>query len=98
MFGKIKKISAVILAIVLILPMSLSTMATESLPFDVNARSAVLIDAETGTVMYNKNGDEALPPASVTKVMTLLLIMEALDSVSIKDIINDFLSLVNDLL
>lgn len=79
MFGKIKKISAVILAIVLILPMSLSTMATESLPFDVNARSAVLIDAETGTVMYNKNGDEALPPASVTKVMTLLLIMEAVD-------------------
>lgn len=47
--------------------------------FDVNAKSAVLMEAETGTVLYNKNGDEALPPASVTKVMTLLLIMEAVD-------------------
>ena len=38
------------------------------------------MDAATGTVLYEKNADEALPPASVTKIMTLLLIMEALDS------------------
>lgn len=36
------------------------------------------MDAATGTVLYEKNADEALPPASVTKIMTLLLIMEAL--------------------
>ncbi len=48
-------------------------------PFEVNARSAVLMDFSTGTVLYAKNADKALPPASVTKVMTLLLIMEAVD-------------------
>ena len=53
--------------------------AEEQIPFDVNARSAVLMDWNTGTVLYSKNGDQALPPASVTKVMTLLLIMEAVD-------------------
>ena len=51
----------------------------DNIPFDVNARSAVLMDANTGTVLYAKNADQALPPASVTKVMTLLLIMEAVD-------------------
>ena len=41
--------------------------------------SAVLMDAATGEVLYAQNADEALPPASVTKVMTLLLVMEAID-------------------
>lgn len=50
------------------------------LPFDVDALSAVLMDAETGEILYAKNPDEALPPASVTKIMTLLLVMEAIDS------------------
>ncbi len=49
-------------------------------PFDVAAKSAVLMDAETGTVLYEKNADEPLPPASVTKVMTLLLVMEAIEA------------------
>lgn len=43
------------------------------------AKSAVLLDIATGTVLFEKNAHEALPPASVTKVMTLLLIMEAID-------------------
>lgn len=47
---------------------------------DVAAPSAILIDAATGTVLYEKNANERLRPASVTKVMTLLLVMEALDS------------------
>ena len=47
---------------------------------EVAAPSAILIDAATGTVLYEKNADERLEPASVTKVMTLLLVMEALDS------------------
>lgn len=45
---------------------------------EINAKSAILMDAKTGTVLYEKNADEALPPASVTKVMTLLLVCEAL--------------------
>ena len=46
---------------------------------EIPAPSAILMDAATGTVLYEKNADERLPPASVTKVMTLLLVMEALD-------------------
>jgi D-alanyl-D-alanine carboxypeptidase (penicillin-binding protein 5/6) len=42
--------------------------------------SAILMDAATGRVLYEQNADAALPPASVTKVMTLLLVMEAIDS------------------
>lgn len=44
-----------------------------------NAKSAILIDADTGTVLYEKNSREKLPPASITKIMTMLLVMEALE-------------------
>ncbi|MCG1022963.1 D-alanyl-D-alanine carboxypeptidase family protein [Sutcliffiella horikoshii] len=44
-----------------------------------NARSAILIERDTGQVLYEKNGHEKLPPASMTKIMTMLLIMEAID-------------------
>lgn len=47
---------------------------------EVAAPSAVLIERETGTVLYAKDKTERRPPASVTKVMTLLLIAEAVDS------------------
>ena len=43
-------------------------------------KSAVLMEVSTGTVLYEKNPHEALAPASVTKVMTILLIMEAIDA------------------
>ncbi len=51
---------------------------------NLNCKGAILMDAATGTVLYEQNADEALPPASVTKVMTLLLVMEALDAGAIK--------------
>ncbi|MDG5787678.1 D-alanyl-D-alanine carboxypeptidase [Evansella sp. AB-P1] len=44
------------------------------------ATSAILIERDTGEVLYEKNSKEELPPASMTKVMTMLLIMEAIDS------------------
>ncbi|WCK55974.1 D-alanyl-D-alanine carboxypeptidase [Aneurinibacillus sp. Ricciae_BoGa-3] len=44
-----------------------------------NASSAVLMDRDTGAIIYEKNGHKPLPPASITKVMTMLLIMEAID-------------------
>ena len=47
---------------------------------EVAGKSAVLMDVETGTVMHENNAHEPLAPASVTKVMTMLLIMEAIDS------------------
>lgn len=49
-----------------------------------DARSAVLIERDTGTVLYDKNSNEALPPASMTKIMTMLLIMESIDSGKLK--------------
>ena len=54
--------------------------AEDKIPFEINADSAVLMDAATGTVLYSKNADQALPPASVTKIMTLLLFMEEVDA------------------
>lgn len=47
--------------------------------FNFDCKSAILMEAGTGRVLYEMNADEALPPASVTKVMTLLLVMEAID-------------------
>ena len=47
---------------------------------NVAGKSALLMDVTTGTVLYEKNPHETLAPASVTKVMTMLLIMEAIDS------------------
>lgn len=56
------------------------------LPFNVfanelygDAKSVILMEQRTGTVLYEYNADEALPPASVTKIMTLLLVFEAID-------------------
>lgn len=43
------------------------------------ASSAILMERDTGTILFEKNSNEKLPPASMTKIMTLLLIMEALD-------------------
>lgn len=57
---------------------TISTNATTNL--SLNVASAVLIEQNSGQVLYNQNMHEKLRPASVTKVMTILLIMEAIDS------------------
>jgi D-alanyl-D-alanine carboxypeptidase (penicillin-binding protein 5/6) len=59
-------------------------LAEESIGMDFDCIGAILMDAATGTVFYEKNADEALPPASVTKIMTLLLVMEAIEDGKIK--------------
>ena len=46
---------------------------------EISAPSAILMEASTGKVIFEKNPDEKLPPASVTKIMTLLLIFDALE-------------------
>ncbi len=52
---------------------------TDELNLAENSKSALLLERDTGKVLYEKNAHEQLPPASMTKIMTLLLIMEALD-------------------
>ncbi len=49
-----------------------------------HATSALLLEADTGTILYEKNAHEKLPPASITKVMTLLLIMESIERGELK--------------
>ncbi len=44
-----------------------------------DAKSGILIERDTGNILYEKNAHERLPPASMTKIMTMLLIMEAID-------------------
>ncbi|MCX7884416.1 MAG: D-alanyl-D-alanine carboxypeptidase [Caloramator sp.] len=51
---------------------------------NVNCKSAILVENSTGKVIYEKNSHEKLTPASVTKIMTMLLTMEAVDSGRIK--------------
>jgi D-alanyl-D-alanine carboxypeptidase (penicillin-binding protein 5/6) len=48
--------------------------------FDLKAKASVLMDVDSGNILYEKNIHEKLPIASVTKVMSMLLVMEALDS------------------
>lgn len=75
-----KIVSLLLLLTVLFLSVPVNAEVADSIPFDVNADSAVLMDYSTGTVLYAKNADLALPPASVTKIMTLLLFMEEVDA------------------
>lgn len=49
-----------------------------------SARSAILLDADTGTIIYEKNSHDKLPPASITKIMTMLLTVEAIEDGRLK--------------
>ncbi len=51
---------------------------------EIKAKSAVLLEPYTGQILYEMNGDEVLPPASITKIMSLLLIVEAIESGQMK--------------
>ena len=76
-----------LLAFSLVLPVSAAPSEGQTLSFD--CKSAILMDARTGEVLFSQNADEALPPASVTKVMTLLLVMEAIEDgrLSLDDVV-----------
>ena len=71
-----KRTAAIILSLILLAPCS--ALAAEDI--SVNASCAVLMEESTGTILYAKGENEERAPASVTKVMTLLLIAEAVDS------------------
>ena len=75
-----KRLVCIGLALALLAGLSL-TAAAEDL--ELPAPSCILMEKQTGQVLYESNAHEKLRPASVTKVMTLLLVMEALDNGSI---------------
>ncbi len=70
-----RKAAAAVLAAILIF----STVISVKAEVEINAKSAILVETESGRVLYEYNADEQLPPASVTKIMTMLLVMEAID-------------------
>lgn len=57
----------------------------EELQLTKGAKASLLLERDTGEILYEQNAHEKLPPASLTKVMTLLLVMEALDVGQIKE-------------
>ena len=77
-----KRLGAVVLTLVLL--MGVLPVRSRAAELTVKGKSALLMDVATGTVLYEQNAHEALAPASVTKVMTMLLIMEAVDSGKIR--------------
>ena len=72
-----KRLGCLLLA--LILPACCLPVRAAEAP-EIAAPSAILMEATTGTILFEKNSHQQLAPASVTKVMTLLLVMEALES------------------
>lgn len=84
-----KRFISVFLAIIFITCQNTFVFADKNTSNNINisSKSAVLMDVSSGQVLYEKNCHDKLPPASVTKVMTMLLICEALESGKIK--IND---------
>lgn len=87
----IKKISILfMLAIVMVSSFSSISWAAQTAP-EISAESAILIDMKTGEVLYEKNADKVLEPASIAKVLTALLTIENLDledTVTIRDNLN----------
>ena len=63
---------------------STSDLGVEDGSLSLSCKSAILMEANTGAILYNQNPHEALPPASVTKIMTLLLVMEAVDAGTVR--------------
>ena len=70
----------VLVMTVLALLIGMLPLGVQAVDLDTAGKSAALMDVATGTVIYENNAHEPLAPASVTKVMTMLLVMEAIDS------------------
>ena len=59
-------------------------VSAEDLKLAENAKSAILIEASTGEILFEKNADERLVPASMTKMMSMLVIIEAIENGDLK--------------
>ena len=70
--------------IILILVLFFITSKVYALDLAKNAKSVILIESSTGEIIYERNSNEKLAPASMTKMMSLILIMEAIENKSIK--------------
>ncbi len=74
-----KKLLPIFLSVLLIFSAN-PLVSADDVNMELSAKSAVLIEPTTGKILFEKASHDRLPPASVTKVMTMLLVMEALDN------------------
>ena len=81
---QLRRLSALALSLaitsLLFSPIPAAAAQEDNMPLPLSSASALLMEKETGTVLLQQNAHQELEPASVTKVMTLLLVMEAVDS------------------
>lgn len=75
-----RRLAAVFLLVCLLFPQAAVHAENDAAPpeLSVSAPSALLMEVSTGTVLYEKNSHEILRPASITKIMTLILIFDAI--------------------
>jgi serine-type D-Ala-D-Ala carboxypeptidase (penicillin-binding protein 5/6) len=81
---KSKKLFCFLLCSLFVFQLFVTKVNAEPTGLDVDARSGLLMEPTTGKILFEKNSHEKLAPASVTKIMTMLLAMEAIDSGKIK--------------
>lgn len=74
----------ILIIIFLFTLLPLTKVKGEELNLAENAKSAILIEASTGEILYQKNANEKLAPASMTKIMSLILIMENIENGNLK--------------
>ena len=83
-----RKITGIFLLMILLYSIFASSFSTRAIEqdytMDFDCESLILMEATTGTILYEKNSTKALPPASVTKIMTLLIIMEEIEKGTLK--------------
>ena len=75
-----KRLSTIFLAVLLLAGLFPAAAVGEDAGLSLSCPSAILMEKETGTILYEQDAHQKLEPASVTKIMTLLLVMEAVDS------------------
>lgn len=85
---KVNKIAAILLSTLMLFFIAITPLTVmsdeKSSALDVDAKSALLMEVSSGKIIYEKNPNEKFAPASVTKIMTMLLTMESVDSGKIK--------------
>lgn len=74
----------ILTAFILVLSFIIGVIPSFAEPITPEVKSSILMEASTGNVLYAQNADEHLPIASVTKIMTMLIIMEQIDSGALK--------------
>lgn len=74
-----KRLMVFLLAFIMLFNTAFSVMATDFTP-SVASKSLILMEATSGKILFESNSHQSLPPASVTKIMTMLLICEAIEN------------------